>query len=111
MRSSSRRTSNGKPRARLALAGDEHFDAVGGGTSGGHLLARDARRELRRIAIATEVTKHRAAQISSNHPGEDTRSGVVRKMAVARHDTLLRRPRALRVVLQKLLVVVRLNDK
>src|SRR5215471_18354572 len=67
--------------------------------------------ELGRVAIATKVTKHDAINFSGKQFFDHGRSRVVGKMSMPRLDPLLHRPRTVGVVLQKLFVVVRLDDQ
>jgi hypothetical protein len=67
--------------------------------------------ELRRIAIAAEMTEHHALDFSGKKLLDHGRGRRVRKMAVARLDPLLHRPGAMRIVLQKFLVMVRFDHE
>jgi len=67
-------------------------------------------RQFRRIAVATEVPKHRATELPFEEFAEDTGSSGVRKMAMPRHDALFDAPWALGAGLQEFLIVIRLDD-
>ena len=57
------------------------------------------------------MAEHHARNLSGQQLCNDRRGGCVREMAMARLDALFYRPGSLRIVLQKFLVVIRLNDE
>lgn len=72
--------------------------------------ANGFRRQFRRIAIATEVPKDSATELSFEEFAEDTGSSGIGKVAMPRHDALFDAPWALGAGLKEFFVVVRLND-
>ena len=57
------------------------------------------------------MAEHHAHNLSRQQLCNDRRGGRVREMAMTRLDALFYRPGSLRIVLQKFLVVIRLNDE
>ena len=57
------------------------------------------------------MAEHDPRNLSRQQLGNNRRGGSVGEMAMARLDALFYRPWSLRIVLQKLLVMIRLNNK
>ena len=70
-----------------------------------------ARGEFRRVAIAAEMTEHDALEFPGEQLLDHARRGRIRKMTVTRLDSLLHRPGAMWIVLQKFFVVIRLDHE
>ncbi len=67
--------------------------------------------KFRGVAVAAEMAEKHMAQGIGGHFRNNIRRGGIGKMTVPGQDPLLHRPGALRVLLQKRLVVVRLDQK
>ena len=68
-------------------------------------------REFRRIAIPAEMPEHDPRDFAGQQLRDHGGRGGIGKMAVPRLNPLFHRPGPMRIVLQKFLVVVRLNDE
>src|SRR5438067_11203949 len=88
-----------KTRADRALIRAKNFKL--GAPAAFDLCAHRAASQLRRIAIAREMTEHHPLDFTGQQLLDDGRGGGVGEMTVPRHDALLYRPRPMRVALQK----------
>ena len=70
-----------------------------------------ARRQLRSIAIAAQMSEHNALDFSAQQLLDHSRRCGVRKMTMPRLDSLFHRPRPMWIVLQHFLVVIRFDHE
>lgn len=96
-------------RADCALRGAKYFDVLA--TEFLEFRAHRAGGELGRIAVAAEMPEHDAGDFAGQQLRDDRGGGGVGKMTMPRLDPLLHRPGPVRILLQKFLVVIRLDDK
>ena len=75
------------------------------------LRANRAGGQFRGVAIAGEMAEHDTFNFSRQQLLKDAGRGSIGKVAMSRHDPLLHRPGPMRIVLQKLFVVVRLDHE
>ncbi len=68
-------------------------------------------RQLGRVAIAAEMSEHDALDFSWQQFLDHASRCCVRQMTVPRLDSLFHRPWPMRVVLQKSLIVIRLDHE
>src|SRR6476646_4034881 len=75
------------------------------------LCADGAGGQFRSIAIAGEMAEHDTFNFSRQQLLKDAGRGSIGKVAMSRHDPLLHRPGPMRIVLQKFLVMIRLDNE
>ena len=74
-------------------------------------IGHDALRQLRLVAIATQVAEVEMLQVAGHDFGDAIRRRFVREMAVPAEDALLQAPRAMRAILQHAHVVIGFEHK
>ena len=81
----------------VVSGGLEFFQDSAGGESGG-------------VAVLAEMREEDMVQVGGCDFGDEIGCGLIGKVAVARENALLHSPRALLIILQQGLVMVRLNE-
>ena len=67
--------------------------------------------QLRRVAVAAEMSEHHALDFSQEQFLDDVRRRYVREVTMTRLDSLFYRPRPMRIILQEFFVMIRFNDE
>ena len=109
LKSASIRLADREPETDLALRRAMHFHL---GPPALHEHGADrAGRQLRRIAIAAEMTEDDALKFSAEQLFDHRRGRGVREMTMSRLDPLLDRPWPMRIGLQHFFVMIRLDHE